>query len=251
MYCGHKGKNMSNTALPTETLAHRLGVPETFRWLDLSAYGMKLKLAVYRQGRMLVMEGGEKHADKMLALGFRKVGDEWAMSDTELFPRKYLSFMSILPDASIVRYMQAEKMVIDRSSSEMPGLAEASAVNALVEKIVAAAKKSREMPYIQLWIAEAVLGDHTVQALGTDPEHAMRSLVDIWSDHAALEGEDPELIVRFRDSVTVNPAQIGKGYAKGVADNLWYRGGYNGADARFDDILATVPENTPSQTRRL
>ncbi|MDW9481290.1 hypothetical protein GOB57_21835 [Sinorhizobium meliloti] len=226
----------------TPSLATHLGTPERVRWVNFDAYEMKLKMAVYKDGSVLVAENGEPHSSQLAALGFRKLGEEWIRPDARFVPR---DFIALFPDARVEKDVVVNDVFLDRRTLGKPFPVDAEARRSLdqfARRIVSQmAKEPAKLPDVQVWFAEALLYDHTVQAFGVTPEQAMAALVEAWTIHAHIEGERVSLLVEFRDCITVNPAELGKGFAKGVGDNFWYRDGYNGADQRFDEILAKVP----------
>ncbi len=239
------------TAKPSSSsLAKRFGIPESIRWMTLDAYDMKIKLAVYKDGKALVVENGEPHADALSQLGFQKAGDEWLSYEISFTPHDY---KSVFPDARAVKDVPIEEVVVDRSSASLPVTPKEEdrrAFNGLSKRIASAARDTpSKLPQLQVWFAEVIIGDHTVHAFGITPEQAMRVLAATWTSHAARENTDVSLLVRYRDSISVNSAEVGQGFAIGMGDAHWYKGGYNGSDQRFDGILAEVP--SASHTRAL
>lgn len=234
-------------AMPSTSLADRFHIPKNQRWVNFEAYEMKLKLAVYKDGYMLVVENGDPHSSKLAELGFRKIGDEWASFDIFFLPSE---FIETFPEATLTRGMLAEDIVVDRTSIAMPPKADVSkSKRSISERIASAAKEApTAVPGLKVWFADVDLGDHTIHGFGSSPEQAMRSLVEVWSRHAAREHANVSLLTEYRGSISVNPAELGQGYAIGIGDSGWYQGGYNGSDERFDDILANVPST--SQTSR-
>lgn len=229
---------MSTTETSTPTFAERLGMSKVQRWMDFAAYGMALKIAVHKDGKLLVMENGEKHSDKLAKLGFAKFGDDWATTEIAFVPR---AFTAVFPEAKLARDWRADDIVLDKSSEAMPGSPENFVMRSLTKRIAREIRKEPEKTAgVKIWFAEAALGDHTVHGFGLTPERAMQTLVDSWTAHAGRENEDVSLIARYRDSIAVNPAQLDKGFAKGMGDSHWYQGGLSGTDERFDEILAKV-----------
>ena len=213
-------------------------LPEQIRWVNLDAYGVKLRLAAYKVGYMLVAENGEAHPDKMAELGFLKIGNDWAKPEVSFAPR---DFKRLFPEMTVVT-TPSQDVILDRLSLELPDEARIKPASAISKRIVEKTQGTTiELPRVKVWFAQAELGDHTVQAFGASPEEAMRALVDTWMDQAKRENEDASLLSRYRDSVTVSPAETGRGYAKGMGDSGWYKGLLSGADERFDEIVAAVP----------
>ena len=233
---------MPNANPSSSSISQRFGTPESIRWVKLDAYDMKLKLAVYKDGKALVIENGHRHPGALIQLGFQKVGDEWLSYETSFTPHEY---KSVFPAAMAAKDVPIDEVVIDRSSVSLPLTAKEEdrrAFGGLSKRIVSAVRESpSKLPQLQVWFAEACIGDHTIQAFGLTPEQAMRVLAETWTAHAARENADVSLLVRYRDSISVNPAELGQGFAMGMADSHWYKGGYNGSDQRFDEILSTVP----------
>lgn len=81
------------------------------------------------------------------------------------------------------------------------------------------------------------MGDHDVHVFGTSPVEAMKALLAAWSELAPRERMDADLISRYGDSISVNKAEIGKGYAKGIGDSGWHSEGFNGSDPIFEDLF--------------
>jgi hypothetical protein len=190
-----------------------LGMPETCRWMDFSAYGMYMKCCVYADAKVLVMEGGDEHPELVAALGFVKTGDDWVKEKFEFRP---IEFRAIASEAVLDRYKPTREVIIDR--------------------------RDRFQPQTH-WFASFEVGGNNIQAFGATPEGAVKSLVEAWLDHAKTEQVDPALIVELRDGISVVPFVSGKGYAKGLGDTKWYQGGLSGDDERFDDILPVLTRN--------
>ncbi|MBY3433174.1 hypothetical protein HFN89_03125 [Rhizobium laguerreae] len=88
-----------------------------------------------------------------------------------------------------------------------------------------------------LWFASVDTGYHQVHAFGITPEAAVKALAETWAEHAEPEGVDVGLLGHYRDSIEVAPVTLGRGYAKGTGDRLWYTGVLGGDDVRFDEFL--------------
>ncbi|MCS4089827.1 hypothetical protein [Rhizobium sp. BK176] len=195
-------------------LASMLGGPETTRWMDFSAYGMSLKRCVYADGQVLVMEGGDSNPELVQALGFVKTGDEWVRDQIEFRP---IAFRAIATEAVVDRYTPTRDVVVDRRGMNRP---------------------------VTHWFASFETGGNEVQAFGATPEAAVKALADAWDGLAENERIDRGLLGKFRGGISVVPFVSGKAYAKGIGDRDWYKGGLNGDDERFDDLL-------PAPTREL
>ena len=211
------------------------------RWMNLDAYDMKLRLAVYRDGRALVMEGGDSNAAELAKLGFEKVGGEWMNPDYSFQPGDY---RNVFENATVDRTVPTMEIILDRTADAIPTLRPASP--SLRDRVIATAKERVSAPpqTPAIWFANADLGDHDIHAFGTSPVEAMKALIAAWNELAARERVDVDLISRYRDGISVNKAEIGKGYAKGIGDSGWYIEGFNGSDPIFEDLFEpTAPKN--------
>ncbi|MCV9964924.1 hypothetical protein OIU34_23810 [Pararhizobium sp. BT-229] len=226
---------------PAKDFAKKFGVPTHVRWMNLDAYDMKLRLAVYKDGRALVMEGGDAKPAELAKLGFERVGDEWMNPDYSFQPGDY---RNVFEDAKVDRTVPTMEIILDRTADAIPTLRPANP--SLRDRVIAAAKERVSAPpqTPAIWFANADLGDHDVHAFGTSPVEAMKALLAAWSELAARERVDVDLISRYRDSISVNKAEIGKGYAKGIGDSGWYSEGFNGSDPIFEDLFGpAAPKN--------
>jgi hypothetical protein len=231
---------MANDNSEQQTLAQSMGIPETIRWMDLSAYSMSLKLAIYKNGSGLVIQGGDRQSDAITKLGFRKVDGEWVSGETALDARKTIS---VLPDAN-VGVAQAYEMLLDRREQLAPEkVPSADPVLLSVygrtfgEKVAAAVASSPSAPLVQhpkFYFAVADISGFDAHGFGATPEAAMQSLVASWSALESREDGNISDLSEFRESISVRSAEMGKGYAKGVGDTGWYKDVILGSDERFD-----------------
>jgi hypothetical protein len=185
----------------------KYGLADRTRWIDFSAYGMSLKLCVFRDAMALVMEGGDAHPDIVKALGFVKIGDDWIRENPHFRP---IEFRAIAPEAVIDGHKPTRDVLIDRRGSYRPVID---------------------------WFATFEIGGNEVQAFGATPEAAVKALADAWIGLADTERVDPGLLGKYRGGIAVVPFVSVKRYAKGIGDRLWYTGGMSGDDARFDALI--------------
>jgi len=93
----------------------------------------------------------------------------------------------------------------------------------------------------QLWIAEFETTNTRSRGFGSTPEEAMFSLVDVWRDKwCPASGASPDYIAEYREDITVQPFELGRGYLIGTTDEYWHAG-INGSDPRFDEALLRSP----------
>ncbi len=248
---------------------------DTSPWVDLSAYGMSLKMAKYKGGlQVLIVEGGDRHPNILTEIGFRKAGDEW------YFPGRLWigKFKEKAPDAILTR-VPASNILVDRTnevfSSEHNGrvgiammqvdkesgrtLKSDAYIQAVKERIIASGghaedwEKHNRKTYeetalhtaqnaskLTVWFARFELAGHEVQAFGSNPEQAMLALATVWKTYAEREGVDPALLTTHRESVSVHAATTGQGYAKGTSDSLWHQTVIYGDETRFDAFFPNI-----------
>lgn len=86
------------------------------RWIDLSAHGLKLKLAILPSAEVLVLENGDSNEAAARALGFmrRDTGTWVRPAGTDVNPRE---FIRVLPKA-VIREMREEEYVIRAAPKE-------------------------------------------------------------------------------------------------------------------------------------
>jgi hypothetical protein len=94
-------------------VAEKWGVPPFTKWVDISATGMRLFLAVYKTGRRLVVENGDKRPDAMLRLGFKQVGKGYWHSEGLSF--QPTAIKEALPEAITRRDMPISDIILDLS----------------------------------------------------------------------------------------------------------------------------------------
>ncbi|MBY3433053.1 hypothetical protein HFN89_02515 [Rhizobium laguerreae] len=99
------------------------------RWMDFSAYGMKLKNIGFDNGQALVLEGGDNSpfiADK---LGFSKIGDDWLAPCRIVAPN---IVKLVAPEAKVMTVMVADITVFRGGKMPsipiVPGTVAASAI---------------------------------------------------------------------------------------------------------------------------
>lgn len=226
---------MSAADTKSESLQNRL--PPTMRWVNLDTYGIKLKLAYYKQGAVVIAENGEAHEGALGRLGFQKVGNIMAKLDIHFVPAE---IKAEFPDMTVEKDKPAIEIIEDRLHLDLLGdfKATPTAISSLARRIAEkAGNTTLDLPTVKMWFAEVVIGDHTIHAFGVTPEQAMRTLSETWNAHAQREGEDADLLSMYRDSIVINPVETGRGYALGIHDAHWYKGGYRGDDNRFDGII--------------
>lgn len=231
---------MSAADTKSENLQNRL--PPTMRWVNLDNYGIKFKLAYYKQGPVLVAENGDAHEEALGRLGFQKVGNMLIKPDLMVLPRH---IQREFPLMTVDMDKPSFDLIEDRLHLDLPAevklASDSDPVSVLSRRIAEkAGKTTLDLPTVKMWFAEVVIGDHTIHAFGVTPEQAMRTLSETWNAHAQREGEDADLLAMYRSSIAVNPVETGRGYSVGIHDGHWYRGGYNGEDSRFDGIIPEV-----------
>ena len=92
----------------------------TQRWMNLEAYGIEAKIAIYNDGSDLAhIVGGDEYTDKLKDIGFTKIGDEWTIPLVRLQPRAVLQKF---PDMIMEKEMLAEKVFVDRTHLAAPDL---------------------------------------------------------------------------------------------------------------------------------
>jgi hypothetical protein len=123
-------QNMIDEA-KNKAVAAKWSTPERIRWMDLSAAGMHLYLAVYNSGRRLVMENGDKMPEAMAKLNFQRADNGyWFRLDFTYSPN---DFKAAIPNAVTRRDMPISEVILD--------LTELQAVNAADDKKNAALAK--------------------------------------------------------------------------------------------------------------
>lgn len=101
------------TTTISTNFSDRIHRENTQRWIDLSAHGIQLKIAVYGDGSDHVFaEGDPTEVAKLSQLGFTEIGGEMTLQIVEIAPRK---FIEIFPNTVMVREMQASKVFADRT----------------------------------------------------------------------------------------------------------------------------------------
>nr|WP_250807417.1 hypothetical protein [Neorhizobium tomejilense] len=235
---------MTTEAFTKQSLTELLNVPKEMRWMDLSAHSMSLRLAIYKNGSALVVEGGDREPEALGRLGFTKFDGEWISTNVAFLPRQVVA---VLTNAKVEKDKPTSEIVLNRTEQLLPeGLPSFDTkFNQRVASVVAANPDTRFTSNPSIWFAEADLGDYDVHAFGASPEAAVSALVSAWSELAAREQADVEMLSSYRDSISVNPVEMGKGYAKGIGDKGWYKDGFNGSDERFDAILDVMPTPAP------
>jgi hypothetical protein len=209
-------------------LVTKHGLPAQTRWVDFSAYGMALKIGIYSDKKVLVMEGGDAHHEKVAQLGFAKHGEDWIQPEHRFLPQE---FISVFPDAVVTRGAHTAQILLDRSETAFVFVGDAPSVrSAMINRI-----QQKLQP--EIWFAHFDALDHDVHGFGSTPEEAVTVVVAGWKELAERENLDEGMIAEYRESISVNRAELGKSYAKGVGDSLWYAERLNGADARFDAIV--------------
>jgi hypothetical protein len=94
-----------------KAVAAKWGTPETTRWMDVTAAGMRMYLAVYRNGRRLVMENGDKHPEAMEKLNFQRAENGyWFRTDFAFQPN---DFRAVIPSAVTRRDMPIMDVLLD------------------------------------------------------------------------------------------------------------------------------------------
>lgn len=93
------------------------GMPAIFpRWIDMSAYGMALKLACDDDHRWLSLEGGDLNVDLALRLGFAREKHGWVINNLAVDTRK---FMTVAPQ-SVLRPSVREAMLDTSRMTQQP-----------------------------------------------------------------------------------------------------------------------------------
>lgn len=235
------------------SITEMLHMPKEQRWMDLSAYSMALKLAIYKDGNAIVVEYGDRAPDALTKLGFGNVDGEWISANIGFLPREV---QEALPDAK-VRLTPTYEVVLDRRDRTLPEtlpIVDAQLAkrgvkfNQRVVAAVASAPKAELTAHPTFWFAAADLLDQDVHGFGSSPEVAMSALVSAWKDIATRECLHAEMLSTYRDSISVVAAEMGKGYAKGIGDKGWYKEALMGSDERFDGILEELSRPAPRRS---
>lgn len=94
-----------------KAVAAKWGTPETTRWMDVTAAGMRMYLAVYKNGRRLVMENGDKHPEAMEKLNFQRAENGyWYRNEFSFQPN---DFKAVIPSAVTRRDMPIMEVLLD------------------------------------------------------------------------------------------------------------------------------------------
>ena len=94
-----------------KAVAAKWGTPETTRWMDVTAAGMRMYLAVYKNGRRLVMENGDKMPEAMQKLNFvRAENGYWYRNEFSFQPN---DFKAVIPSAVTRRDMPIMDVLLD------------------------------------------------------------------------------------------------------------------------------------------
>jgi hypothetical protein len=101
-------------------LVTQFKLPEVTRWVDVSAAGMRLYIAVYKGGKRLVMENGDKMPEVMELLKFERAANGfWFHNDASFEPKLYTNN---IPGALLVRAMPTREVLVDLRNFELaPG----------------------------------------------------------------------------------------------------------------------------------
>lgn len=90
------------------------------RWMNLEAYGLDAKIAIYKDGSdAAFIKGGDQYADKLKDIGFVKIDGEWTIPLVRLQPRAVLRNF---PEMKMEMEMPAEKIFVDRTNLAAPDL---------------------------------------------------------------------------------------------------------------------------------
>ncbi|MCZ7861119.1 hypothetical protein O9X98_06835 [Agrobacterium salinitolerans] len=100
---------MSDTNTPVST--------NTMRWIDLSAYEMKMKSIGFDDGKALWLEGGDNDPLVAERLGFSKVGDDWLAPDRVIAPK---IIKLVAPEATIAHMPKDDVFVV--REGKMPSI---------------------------------------------------------------------------------------------------------------------------------
>ncbi len=101
-------------------VAKKWGAPPFTKWMDVTASGMRLYLAVYQTGRRLVVENGDKRPDAMRRLGFHPTGKGyWHREELSFRP---IDFKDVIPEAVSRRDMPISDIILDLSEAGDPPL---------------------------------------------------------------------------------------------------------------------------------
>lgn len=94
-----------------KAVAAKWQTPETTRWMDVTAAGMRMYLAVYKNGRRLVMENGDKHPEAMKKLNFQRAENGyWYRNEFSFQPN---DFKAVIPSAVTRRDMPIMDVLLD------------------------------------------------------------------------------------------------------------------------------------------
>ncbi|MBY3433222.1 hypothetical protein HFN89_03385 [Rhizobium laguerreae] len=94
-----------------KAVAKKWGTPETTRWMDVTAAGMRMYLAVYKNGRRLVMENGDKMPEAMEKLNFQRAENGyWYRNEFSFQPN---DFKAVIPSAVTRRDMPIMDVLLD------------------------------------------------------------------------------------------------------------------------------------------
>ncbi len=99
-----------------KAVAAKWNTHERMRWMDLSAAGMHLYLAVYKKGRRLVIENGDKMPEAMKKLGFERADNGyWFRLDFTYNPN---DIKAAIPNAVTRRDMPISEIILDLTEAE-------------------------------------------------------------------------------------------------------------------------------------
>lgn len=114
-----------------KAVAERWGTPEKIRWMDLSAAGMRMYLAVYKTGKRLVIEGGDKNPAAMAKLNFTDAGNGfWHRNEISYSPQ---DFKNAIPSAQTRRDMPISEIILNLSDPAPEAVSENTSAAAMAE----------------------------------------------------------------------------------------------------------------------
>ena len=94
-----------------KAVAAKFNIAERIRWMDLSAAGMKMYLAVYKSGKRLVIEGGDKAPEAMARLKFERMDNGfWFRNEHHYNPS---DVKAAIPSAVTRRDMPISEVILD------------------------------------------------------------------------------------------------------------------------------------------
>lgn len=94
-----------------KAVAEKWNTPEFTRWMDVTSAGMRMYLAVYKNGRRLVMEGGDKMPEAMEKLKFQRADNGfWYRNEFSFQPNE---FKAVIPGAVTRRDMPISEVLLD------------------------------------------------------------------------------------------------------------------------------------------